>query len=162
MSSLKEIRDKIELPAISQICLCVRDANEMAKQYSSKFGLGPWTTYEFIPDKLWYGEKPSYLKLLLAKAMWGDVELVLQQPLEASFTFYSDFLSEQGEGVLNFAFNIENYDETFKKFVKAGFEPLMRCDSYIETYNGYLKACYFDTRSMCGILMEICERSWLK
>ena len=162
MTDVKELEEKLSLPPISQVCLLVRDANAIVKQYSSIFGLGPWTTYEFTPEKTWYMEKPSYLKLFLAKAMWGDIELVLQQPLEADFSLYNDFLNTKGEGVFNFAFNVQNYNGTFEKFVKAGFEPLMKCDTYVETYKGYLKACYFDTRSACGILMEICERSWLK
>ena len=162
MTGLDEIKGEIELPPISQIVMVVRDANRIVKEYSPLFGLGPWTIYEFIPEKFWFVGKPAWLRLLLAKAMWGDTELVLQQPLEASFSFYDDFLSTQGDGVLNFAFNVPNYEETFNKFLKAGFEPLMGCDTYVETYKGYLKACYFDTRSAYGILMEICDRSWLK
>jgi hypothetical protein len=161
MSGLDEIKGEIELPPVSQIVMVVRDANRMVKEYSSLFGLGPWTSYEFIPEKIWFMGKPAYLKLLLAKAMWNGTELVLQQPLEASFSFYGDFLSTQGEGVLNFAFNVPNYEETFAKFLKARFEPLMECDTYVETYKGYLKACYFDTRSVYGILVEIFEKSWL-
>jgi hypothetical protein len=158
--SLDEIRIEIELPPIGQIGIVVKDVDKMVKEYSALFNLGPWTVQEFIPEKIWFRGKPAYLKLLMAKAMWNGMELVLQQPLESSFSFYDDFLSTQGEGVLNFAFNVPDFEETFDKFLKAGFEPLMVCDTYVEMYKGYLKACYFDTRSIYGILIEIRWGSW--
>jgi len=156
-----EIRREIELPPISQIVMVVKDVDRMVKEYSSLFGLGPWMVHEFIPEKIWFMGKPEYQKLLLAETMWNGTGLVLQQPLEASFSFYDDFLSTQGEGILNFAFNVQNYEETFDKFLKAGFKPVMECDTYLETYKGYLKTCYFDTQSVYGISIEIRWGSWL-
>jgi methylmalonyl-CoA/ethylmalonyl-CoA epimerase len=150
----------IELPPISQIVMVTKDCNRMAKEYSSLLGIGTWNIYEFVPEKTWFMGKPAYLKLLIAKAMSNSIELVLQQPLEASFSLYDDFLSTRGEGVLNFAFNISNYKETFDKFLKSGFKPLLECDTYVETPKGYLKSCHFDTRSVYGILLEIRWRSW--
>jgi hypothetical protein len=36
----------------------------------------------------------------------------------------------------------------------------MRAETYVETYKGHLRACYFDTRSLCGTLFEIRWVSW--
>jgi hypothetical protein len=158
---LDKIKREIKLPPVSQIVIVVRDIDRMVKEYSSLFSLEFWTVHEFIPEKIWFMGKPAYLKLLLAETMWNGTGLVLQQPLEASFSFYDDFLKNRGEGLLNFAFNVPNYEETFDKFLKAGFKPVMECDTYLETYKGYLKAGYFDTRSVYGIPIEIRWRSWL-
>ena len=37
----------------------------------------------------------------------------------------------------------------------------MRAESYVAAYKGHLKACYFDTRRIGGIIFEIMWKSWL-
>jgi len=160
MTSMDELRMKLELPPVSQIVVVVRDVDRVVEHYSSIFGLGPFTVYEFAPEKHWFMEEPSYAKFLMAKAMLGDIELCFMQPLEGE-SIHKEFLETHGEGIFNLVFNVPNYDEMFDKFVKAGFKPLARAESYVETYKGYLKACYFDTRSIGGILIEIRWGSWL-
>ena len=50
--------------------------------YTSVFDLERFTVYEFAPDKHWYMEEPSPIKLQLGNAMLGTIELELIQPLE--------------------------------------------------------------------------------
>ena len=78
----------------------------------------------------------------MGKAMWGNTELELIQPIEGK-SIHKDFLETRGEGLHHFGFDIQNYDEMFSKFVKAGFKPLQRIDVYYEFYKGFAKACYF-------------------
>jgi hypothetical protein len=73
----------------------------------------------------------------------------------------ADFLQQRGEGVQHLGFNIPNFDELYEKFIKEGFKPLLRSASYVETYKGNLKVCYFDTDKAIGILFEIIWKSWL-
>lgn len=160
MNGTEELKAKLELPPVSHIGVVVRDMDKAVKYYSSMFGIKPFTVYEFIPEKHWFMEEPSPLKLLMGKAMWGDIELELLQPLEGR-SLHKDFLETHGEGLQHLGFHVPNYDEMFDKFREAGFRPLMRCDTYVETYKGHLKACYFDTRSAGGIIFEIYRRSWL-
>lgn len=160
MTGVDEVKTKLELPPVSQIGVVVRDMDKAVEYYSSIFGIGPFTVYEFVPEKHWFMEEPSYLRLLMGKAMWGDIELELLQPLEGE-SLHKDFLETHGEGLQHLGFNIPSYDEMFDKFRKAGFKPLMRAETYVETYKGYLKACYFDTRSIGGIIFEIIWKSWL-
>lgn len=160
MNSAEKLKAELELPPVSQIVVVVHDVDRVVKYYSSIFGLGPWTVYEFVPEKHWLREQPSYVKFLMAKAMLGDIELCFMQPLEGK-SIHKKFLDTHGEGIFNLVFNVRNYDEVFERFVKAGFEPISRAESYVETYQGYLKACYFDTQSICGILIEIRWGSWL-
>jgi len=72
--------------------------------------------------------------------MLGDIELCFMQPLEGK-SIRKEFLDTHGEGIFNLVFNVRNYYEVFERFVKAGFEPISRAESYVETYQGYLKAC---------------------
>jgi len=37
----------------------------------------------------------------------------------------------------------------------------MRAESYVPTYDGTVRACVFDTRSVGGVLFEIIWKSWL-
>jgi hypothetical protein len=74
-------------------------------------------------------------------------------------------LDTHAEGIFNLVFDVPNYDEMFDKFLKAGFKPPARVESYVETYKKNLRACSFDTRSVGGLLIEIREGekgSWLK
>ena len=159
MSDLSTLRKKIGLPAISQVGVVVADVEKAAEFYAGNFGIGPFTIYEFAPDKHWYREKPSPLRLKMAKAMWGPVECELIQPLEGR-SLHREFLETHGEGLQHLGYNVSNYEEVFKNMVAAGFEPLMRAESYVEQYAGHLKACYFDTRKVGGVIFEVIWRSW--
>jgi methylmalonyl-CoA/ethylmalonyl-CoA epimerase len=160
MTRADELKLKMGLPPVSQIGMVVRSVEHAVEYYSSIFGIGPFTVYEFVPEKHWFMEEPSHLKLGMGKAMLGDVELELIQPIEGR-SFHKEFLETYGEGVQHLGFNIPNYDEMFEKFKVAGFKPVMRAETFVETYKGYLRATYFDTRRIGGIMFEIIWKSWL-
>jgi 4-hydroxyphenylpyruvate dioxygenase-like putative hemolysin len=157
----EELRTVLGLPPVTQIGVVVRDIDKAVKFYTSIFGIGPFYVYEFIPEKHWYHEKPSPLKLLMAKAPWGSMELELVQPLEGK-TIHKEFLDTHGEGLQHLGFDVPDYESLFEKFVKSGFKPLQRIETYYGAYNGYAKACYFDTREVGGVVFEIMWRSWVK
>lgn len=160
MNSMEKLRMKLELPPPYQIGVVVRDMDKAVTYYSSVFGIGPFILYEFTPEKQWLLEQPSSFKLQMGKAIWGNIELELIQPLEGE-SLHKDFLENYGEGMQHLGFLVHNYEEMFNKFKKAGFKPLTRVETYVETYKGYLKACYFDTRSVGGIIFEIIWKSWV-
>ena len=160
MEDYLNIRKKLNLSRINQVGVVVKDIDRAAEYYSSIFGLGPFTVYDFEPDKHWYLEKPSHLKLRIAKATWGDIEWEMIQPVEGK-SLHQEFLNMFGEGVQHLGFNVKNYEHSFKRFVEKGFQPLMRAESYVQTYEGDLKACYFDTRQVGGVIFEIIWKSWL-
>jgi 4-hydroxyphenylpyruvate dioxygenase-like putative hemolysin len=160
MSGIDELKTTLSLPPVSQIGVVVREMEKAVSYFSSLFGIGPFTVYDWTPDKHWVREEPSYLKLRMGKAMWGNVELELIQPLEGE-SLHTDFLETCGEGLHHLGFNVVNYDVVFERFLQEGFKPLMRAESYVAAYKGHLKACYFDTRRIGGIIFEIIWKSWL-
>ena len=160
MSETEKLKARLSLPPVSQIGIVVRDMQRAVDYYSSVFGLGPFTVYEFAPEKHCYMEEPSPIKFQLGKAMLGDIELELIQPIEGK-SHHKEFLATVGEGLQHLGFNVPNYDEVFEKFVQEGFKPLMRAESYVPTYKGTVRACYFDTRRVGGVLFEIIWKSWL-
>jgi methylmalonyl-CoA/ethylmalonyl-CoA epimerase len=160
MPGIEDLKKKLSLPPISQIGVVVKDVEKTAAFYSSAFGIGPFTTYEWSPDRHWDNEEPASLKLRMGKAMWGETELELIEPLEGT-SDHRSFLETHGEGLHHLGFNVPNYEEVFENFLSQGFRPLMRAESYVEAYKGNLKACSFDTRKVGGVLFEIIWKSWL-
>ena len=160
MNNSNELRAKLALPPINHIGVIVNHIDEAVEYYSSIFGLGPFTVYDFVPDKCWLWGEPIPLKLHMGKAMWGNIEFELIEPLGGE-SLHKSFLRTHGEGFHHLGFLVPNYDEMFNKFVNEGFEPLTWCDSYVETYRGYVKACYFDTRKVGGLIFEISTKSQL-
>ena len=156
---------KINLPPVSQIVTVVNDPHQMVERYSSIFGLGPWHIYEFAPEKHWILEnskaKLSPVKFLMAKAMLHDIELCFMKPLEGK-SLHKEFLENVGEGLFNLVYNVLNYENTFKQFKEAGFIPLEWVETYVPNYDGNMKACYFDTRSMGGMFTEVRWGSWIE
>lgn len=160
MNSTEKLKAKLELPPVSHIGVVVRDMDRAVEYYSSIFGIGPFTVYEFAPKKHWLREEPCPMKLIVGHTMWGDVQLELLQPLEGK-SLHKEFLDTQGEGLQHLAFHIPDYDKTFDKFIKAEFKPLTMAETYHKVYGGWSRACYFDTRGVGGVIFEICWRSWL-
>jgi methylmalonyl-CoA/ethylmalonyl-CoA epimerase len=160
MSETEELKAKLNLPPVAQIGIVVKDMQKAVEYYSTSFGLGPFTVYEFAPDKHWYMEEPSQIRFQLGKAMLGDMELELIEPSEGK-SHHREFLATVGEGLHHLGFNVRNYDEYYQRMVHEGFQPLMRAESYVPTYQGTVRACYFDTRRVGGVLFEIIWKSWL-
>jgi 4-hydroxyphenylpyruvate dioxygenase-like putative hemolysin len=160
MTDIEGIKTEFGLPPVSQIGVAVWDVDKAVDYYSSIFGIGPFTVYEFVPEKHWLMEEPSYSKIKMGKAMLGRIEFELIQPLEGK-SIHKDFLESHGEGLHHLGFNVPNYDEICEKFLQAGFKSMLRAETYVETYKGHLKACYFDTQKVGGIIFEIIWKSWL-
>jgi len=160
MNQLQGVMDAIQLPRVSQVGVVVRDVRKACEFYRKFFGLGPFTIYEFEPDRHWYMEEPSPLRLMMGKAMWGDVEFELIEPLEGR-SLHREFLESNGEGLQHLGFIVADYEGVCGRMVEAGFSPLMRAESYLEQYGGDLKACYFDTRRVGGVICEVIWKSWL-
>jgi methylmalonyl-CoA/ethylmalonyl-CoA epimerase len=159
MNQVTQLRTEMGLPPPFQLGVIVRNMERAVDYYSSVFGIGPFTVYDFEPEKHWFNGTPSHLRLRMGKASWGGLELELLEPLEGK-SLHREFLDANGEGVQHLGFLVSDYETVYDRFVKAGFNPAMRAETSVQAYNGYLKACYFDTRSIGGIIFEIIWRSW--
>jgi len=160
MTGADELKAKLGLPPVSQIGVVVRDARKAADYYSSLLGIGPFRVYEFVPEKHWYKEGLTYSKVMMGIARWGNIDLELVQPMEGR-SIHKDFLEEHGEGLQHLGFNVPNFDELYERFIQEGFKPLLRGESYIDMHKGHLKACYFDTQKIGGVIFEIIWKSWV-
>ena len=160
MAEVNDLKVRLGLPPVSQIGVIVRDVYKVADYYTSLFGVGPFTIYDFSPDQHIYNGEPTIAKIRMGKAMWGNVELELLQPLEGRSP-HMDFFRERGEGLHHLGFFVSNFDELCENFQREGFKPVLESSSYVEQYKGSMKVRYWDTDKIVGVLFEIIWKSWL-
>jgi 4-hydroxyphenylpyruvate dioxygenase-like putative hemolysin len=160
MSEIGDLKVKLGLPPVSQLGVIVRDVDKVAHYYESLFGVGPFTIYDFEPEQHIYNGEPTRAKIRMGKAMWGNMELELLQPLEGKSP-HMDFFRQHGEGLHHLGFFVPNFDELCENFLREGFKPVLESASYVETYKGSIKVRYWDTDKIVGVLFEIIYKSWL-
>jgi catechol 2,3-dioxygenase-like lactoylglutathione lyase family enzyme len=131
-----------KLPALSGVGVVVKDIDKAIEYYSKTFGIGPFRTILFSPEKHWVNGKPFPATLKLAFAsLGGSVELELLQPLSEGP--HKDFLDTHGEGIQHIGFNVDNYDEWMSYIKQEGIGILTNAEGYIEGL-GYVRAAYLD------------------
>ena len=152
---------KPKLPALSGVGVVVRDIDQAIRYYSQTFGIGPFKTIVFEPEKHWVNGKPYPVKLKLAFAQMGAVELELLEPI--SDGPHKEFLDTYGEGLQHLGFNIDNYDEWMTYLKKQGIGILYNAEGNIEGL-GHVRAAYLDSQAgkPGGTLIEICELKPIK
>lgn len=153
--------EKPRLPALSGVGVVVRDIDKAIKYYSDTFGIGPFQTIVFEPDKHWVDGKPYPVKLKLAFAQMGPVELELLEPI--SDGPHKEFLDTHGEGLQHLGFYIDNYDEWMSYLKQQGIGILYNAEGNIEGL-GHIRAAYLDSQAgkPGGTLIEICELKQIK
>jgi catechol 2,3-dioxygenase-like lactoylglutathione lyase family enzyme len=147
---------KLQLPALSQVGVVVKDVEKAVEFYSKTFGIGPFTTTIFEPEKHWVNGKPYPVKLKIAFAPMGPVTLELIEPLSESP--HKEFLDSRGEGLQHLGFYIDNYDEWMSYLRQQGIGILYNAECDVEGM-GHIRAAYMDTQTgkPGNILIELLE-----
>jgi methylmalonyl-CoA/ethylmalonyl-CoA epimerase len=136
---------RLKLPALSGVGVVVRDMDKAIAYYSKTFGIGPFNTIMFKPEKHWVDGEPFPVTLKLAFAsLGGSVTLELLQPLSEGP--HKDFLDNHGEGLQHLGFDIDNYDEWMAYLKQEGIGVLYNAEGYIEGL-GHLRAAYIDSQT---------------
>jgi len=146
-----DIKEKLNLPDVSQIGMVVRDMKKTIQYWEKTLGLGPFVmpkiSYE---EKLYYG-KPVDSEWMMAFCSLGPVELELIQPLKPP-TVYHDFLREKGEGVHHLGFDVKDIDEKLALCKKVGID-------IIQSGRGLTaRFAYLNTAKVSGIIIELIQR----
>jgi methylmalonyl-CoA/ethylmalonyl-CoA epimerase len=135
---------KPKLPPLTGIGVAVKDVDKAVKYYSETFGIGPFRTIMFSPDKHWVKGKPFPVKAKIAFAsLGGSLELELLEPLSDGPLL--DFINTQGEGLNHLGFNIDNFDEWMSYLKQKGIGILAQAESDIEGL-GYIRSVYIDSQ----------------
>lgn len=147
---------KLQLPPLSQVGVVVKDVDKAIDYYSKTFGIGPFTTVVFKPEKHWVNGKPFPVTLKIAFAPMGPVQLELLEPLSESP--HKEFLETHGEGLQHLGFYIDDYDEWISYLKQQGVGILYNAECDVEGM-GHIRAAYMDSQAgkPGNILIELLE-----
>lgn len=111
---------------VLQVGIVCRDMRRTIKNYTDKYGIGPWMEYRFdkdtVADMSIAGERRDYA-MDLALAQVGNVQWELIQPLDED-SDYARFLRERGEGLHHVALGTGDYPEAVAFFEAEGIKPV--------------------------------------
>ena len=143
---------KFVTPPLAQIGIVVKDLEKAKEFYSKVLGIGPFETIIFQPEKHWLRGKPCPIKLKIAGAHMGPVQIELIEPL--SDGPHKWFLDNKGEGLQHIAFHVDDYDGWIDHLTKHGMKILMNAE--VERPKGYVRpVAYLESEDSGGVLIEI-------
>lgn len=140
---------------IAQVCIIVRDVEQMMARYVEIFGFDiPEVQTTFLHDhtKAVYFGKPTDARAKLVCFQTGGIQFELLQPLDPPSS-WMDFLVQHGEGIHHIAFQVTDTDATANSFVDCG---------YVVTQQGLFTGqsgmyTYFDTDKDLGVVVELLQ-----
>jgi len=147
----EELRQTLDLPHISQICIVVHDLGKTVDYYEKVLGLGPFVLPEIHYDEKTYMGKPIDSEWVMGFCSLGAVELELSQSLGPP-NAYHDFLQEHGEGLHHIGFDVPDMDARIERYEKLGIRVLM---SGRTATGGF---AHLDTTEVGGVIVELIQR----
>lgn len=142
----------VQLPAVEQVGIIVKDLDKAIEYYTSVFGIGPFRVRE-TRRKFLYKGKPAECCLKIAIAMSGPIEIELIQVIEGESP-HADFLREKGEGMQHLRFGVRDFDSVLARLSKAGIKPIF---SNVKSEPG-TRFAYVDSDMVGGVVFEFIER----
>ena len=141
---------------VGQVGILVRDLERALDRYSSLWGLGPWTGYEYGPDTVpelrYRGEPGRYAMRIALTGSGPQVELI--EPLRGP-SIYHEWLESRPEGVHHLGIYVESVDDAIATMGTAGYALLQSGAGYgVDGDGGY---AYFDTERDFGLVLEAIE-----
>ena len=136
---------------IAQVGYVVKDI-DAAMAHWVNLGVGPWFYVDDVEmDFFRYRGVDSDLKMSVAVANSGDVQLELIQPRNDAPSAYKDFLDSGHEGAQHLSYWTEDFQGLYDKALAAGFTVLQEGSIGGETG----RFAYFDTEHEQGTVIEI-------
>ncbi|MHB8109815.1 MAG: VOC family protein [Syntrophorhabdaceae bacterium] len=142
-------------PPVAQIGIVVRDLDRAVEYYSKSFGIGPFTTFEFSPEKHLLRGKPLPITLQIGVAQFGPVQMELIQPVKGDAP-HQWFLDSKGEGLQHLGFMVNNYDEWMTYLKEQNIGILMEAETDVPGM-GHVRAAYIESDPVGGVLFEFVE-----
>ena len=140
--------EKLLLTSIDQVGIVVKDIQKTMDYYSSTFGIGPFRVVDMnIPGVIARGEVIE-LKLKLAFAEAGPVEIELIESIEGE-NIYTEFLRSKGEGLHHLGIKVDDVDKEVAGLKERGVAVLQQ-----GKVNGRSFA-YLDTGEPGGVIFEL-------
>jgi len=135
---------KLQLKAVDQIGIAVKDADKVIEKWSSMFGIGPWTFREIGGTD----PKGRTWKARLAFANLGPLQIELIQPVEGRIV-QSRFLETFGEGIHHLGFYVDDVDGEIANLQAQGAKLIVMDPGHF---------AYFESGGPGGVLFELIKR----
>ena len=117
----------VKLGPISHVGIVVEDCEQAAAWWERVFGIGPFSTDEYVLDastNFRFKGKPAEARMKAAIAYSGKVFVELVEVLEGESP-HTEFLREHGEGLQHVAFSVEDIQGVVAKLATEGLEPIL-------------------------------------
>jgi methylmalonyl-CoA/ethylmalonyl-CoA epimerase len=147
----REIIHKLQLPAVSQIGIVVKDIVQTIDYYQNILGLGPFVTPDIVYEEKHYYGKPTDFDFKMAFGSLGPVEMEIIQPISGP-TIYHDFLEKKGEGLHHLGFDVEDIESKLKLCRELGIAIIQGGRGTTSHFE------YLDTEAISGVIFELIQR----
>ena len=137
----------------------VRDIEAAMRHWSEVLGVGPFFYFADVPmEDFRYGGAASDLKVSIALANSGPLQIELIQQRNDAPSMYTDFLAAGREGLQHVAYWTETFDADLDRFLGMGYA--VGQSGQVGGADG--RFVYFTTEQHPGTVVELSEISGLK
>ena len=134
-----------------QVGIVVGDMDKAVQYYTTVLGMGPFRRFEFaLPDGVMRGKKVS-LKLKLAFASLGSLEVELIEAPPGD-NIYREFLEAKGEGLHHLGYHVPDIDSHLAALKQKGVGILFSGKTERVSF------AYLDTADPGGVIFELIQR----
>ena len=137
----------------------VRDIAAAMKHWSEVLGVGPWFYIEDVKTD-WFTHRgvPSDVKMSIALANSGDLQIELIQQRNDAPSMYKEFLDAGFEGLQHMSYWTHDYQALYDRALSLGY--VVGHEGQIGGERG--RFAYFDTQTHPGTVVEISDISGTK
>lgn len=134
----------------------VRDIEAAMTHWATRLGVGPWFYIEDVKTD-WFTCRgaPSDVKISIALANSGDLQIELIQQRNDAPSLYKEFLDAGYEGLQHMSYWTLDYQSLYDRALAAGY--VVGHEGAIGGERG--RFAYFDTQSHPGTIVEISDIS---
>lgn len=146
------------LRGVAQVAFVVKDVEQTVKNFTNKFGCGPWHFYTYgdpLVKRMTRHGKPSTYKMKVALGYIGEMRIELIEPLEGD-TVYNEFVEKHGYGIHHLGVLTDNMQQSLAEAADAGLEMTMDGAGFGPDDDGHY--AYLETEDLIGTTIELIER----
>lgn len=141
----------LKTQTVLQNAYVVDDLNVAIERWNKALGLGPFFTVEDAELECLYRGNPSSLRLNVAMAQAGPINIELIEQLNDAPSVYRDMYPPDNEGFHHVCMLVDNFEEQKQHYRSLG------CDVAFEGDMGAYSFCYVDARPFIGYMIELVE-----
>lgn len=138
---------------IIQTAFVVEDLERAMEQFTTRFGVGPWTVLrDFAGDDPRYRGEPTAARAHVALGFGGHMQYELIAPADDLPSVHRDVIRERGYGFHHFGYATTSFDRTVAAMHAEGYPTV-----FSASVGPGSRVAYFDTRDVLPGMTELME-----